>query len=94
METNEIEKTLTDCGWIQDRHGNFKSVSGKVRIKMQTTSVRVENEWVPPVSEYNPKPAKQWICVVSDYKKNLSVKNGQLVIKGSAIKKQDTWRDL
>ena len=87
MKVSEIELVLVNCGWVKNKHGNFESASGKVRIKMQATSLRVEKKW-------NYENKSSWINVCSDYYKNLSVKNEQLVIKGHSVIKQNAWRDL
>ena len=88
MKQVEVIKVLTAMGWTVDRYGNFKSASGLVRCKLQATSLRVEKVYTPSAS-FGYQPPKEWLNIVSDYYKNLSVKDGRLVIKGKVLVAQE-----
>ena len=75
-------------GWTQDRFGNFKSANGNVRVKLQATSLRVEKLYVPSAG-YGYQPPKEWLNIVSDYFKYITVKDGRLVIKGKILVAQE-----
>ena len=87
MIKQEVITTLKAMGWQEDRHGNFKSASGKVRCKLQANSLRVEKQYIPePLYGY--KPENQWLNMASDYYKNLYTKDGRLVVKGKILRCQ------
>lgn len=88
MNIAQIKETLTSSGWIEDNYGNFKSVSGKVRVHFKKTSITVERVYYKEPSEYNPKPSKEWMKVCSSYMKDLKVTEGRLIVNGRALKVQ------
>ena len=89
MNEAQVRAILTKMGWQQDRFGHFKSKQGTVRVKIQAVSIRVERAWTPSPSTYDQHPAKQWLLVVSDYMKNLTLNDkDNLVIKGRGLVRQ------
>ena len=88
MEIQTIIVALKTSGWEEDRFGNFKSTSGLVRVRIKKTVIRVERKYTPEVSVYIPKPVSQWMNIVSDYIKNVQVKDNKVVIKGKILKEQ------
>lgn len=83
-----LKTALKSSGYEEDRFGNFKSASGLGRVHIKKTAIRVERKYTPDASVYNPKPVSQWMNVVSDYIKNVEVKDGKVVIKGKILKEQ------
>ena len=89
MKEAEVKTVLRQMGWTEDRYGNFKSAKGTVRVKLQATSIRVERLYKPSKTDYGYQPPKEWLNIVSDYYKYLSVKDGRLVIKGKILVAQE-----
>lgn len=67
--------------WSKDSYGNYKTITenGRVyRLKIQKTSVRLEVK--EKIVDKN-----EWLNIVSDYFKNLEIKDGKLKIKNKLI---------
>ena len=85
----EIRSVLLEQGWTEDRFGNLKSKSGIVRVKFQATSMRVEKKvtYKEAFPGYTPPP--EWKNVVSDYYKNIVIKDRRVCIGGYKLKEQN-----
>ena len=87
MNRHEIANVLKSQGWEEDRYGNLKAKSGVVRVKFQANSMRVERKITYKPSPFYTKPP-EWVNVVSDYYKDITLVDGQVAIKGRKIKIQ------
>lgn len=85
MDKSKIEEIAFSLGYIADRYGHLQSPSGKTRLKFQATSLRVEKAFRPTPTDWNPKPAKEWINIASDYYCNIKLIDGAVVIKGKKL---------
>lgn len=83
----DIENTLTNTGWDKDRFGNFKSPTGKYRVKIQKTSLRVEQKIEFSASAYDDSMKTQWSNVTSDYICNIKIEAGRIIIKNRKLQK-------
>lgn len=87
MNQHEIANILKAQGWAEDRFGNLKSRSGLVRVKFQANSMRVERKITYEPREFYTRPP-EWVNLVSDYYKNVTLVDGQVCIKGRKLKIQ------
>jgi hypothetical protein len=86
MKQAEVKAVLKASGWQEDKWGNFRTASGKMRCKLQATSMRIERQVEHAASEYSPA-SKSWVNIVSDYYCNMSVtERGGLRIKSMTLK--------
>lgn len=85
----EIRSVLLSQGWTEDRFGNLKAKSGNVRVKFQATSMRVEKKVVYKETFPGYTPPPEWKNIVSDYYKNVVIKDGRVCIGGYKLKEQD-----
>lgn len=85
----EIRSVLLAQGWTEDRFGNLKSRSGIARVKFQATSMRVEKKitYKETFPGYTPPP--EWKNIVSDYYKNVVIKDGRVCIGNYRLKEQN-----
>lgn len=87
MNQHEIANILKAQGWAEDRFGNLKAKSGIVRVKFQANSIRVEKKITFKPNDFYTRPP-EWVNVVSDYYKDISLSDGQVCIKGRKLKIQ------
>ena len=85
MDKRAIHDIAIKLGYVGDRFGNLVSPSGKTRLKFQATSLRVERAFRPSPSEWNQKPAKEWLNLVSDYYCNIVPHGETVAIKGKKL---------
>ena len=88
----EIRSLLLSQGWTEDRFGNLKGKSGTVRIKFQATSMRVEKKVTyKPIELFGGQAYQappEWKNIVSDYYKNIEIRDGHVCIGGYRLKEQ------
>ncbi len=87
MNRHEIANVLKSQGWVEDRFGNLKAKSGIVRVKFQANSMRVEKKITFKPNDFYTKPP-EWVNIVSDYYKDITLVDGQVAIKGRKLKIQ------
>lgn len=88
MNQHEIANILKAQGWAEDRFGNLKSKTGRSRVKFQVNSLRVERKITYKPSEFYTR-LPEWINIVSDDYKNVTLVDGKVCIKGRKIKTQE-----
>lgn len=71
MHKLDVVYHLKRKGYMRDNYGHFKSADGKIRFKMQKTSMRVEKKVSCP--SYNGKTVNKWHRIKSAYYCNISI---------------------
>ena len=86
MNKEQFKTAAKALGWEEDAFGHLKSPSGNSRIKFQANSLRLERKFRPEPS-FGYTPPTQWINVVSDYYKNITLTpDNRPIIKGRVLK--------
>lgn len=70
MKRDEFIKQLSQKGWgVPDRWGNYKSDTGKYRIKINPKAWRLERKIEYPATQYS-KASVGWVRIGGDYYKH------------------------